>query len=209
MEKDDLEMSQEFYEYYAAAPIYYAFTDNEDGDVNSLLKEWNDKTVVKAGDGQVQNIVAAFAEASAQYEKLFNDDVKPAFAKFDKDGSGAIDKAELKELSKDLGNELSEGDLNTALKDLDLNKDGVIDVNEFARWYFSGMKSYGSGKRSLLKFHGHATNILSKAKEQAKLAFVGQELKVKSHNFAVSFNDPSAKQGASLDFNFLLGGKQH
>ena len=65
MEKDDLEMSQEFYEYYAAAPIYYAFTDNEDGDVNSLLKEWNDKTVVKAGDGQVQNIVAAFAEASA------------------------------------------------------------------------------------------------------------------------------------------------
>jgi len=25
-----------------------------------------------------------------------NDDVKPAFAEFDKDGSGAIDKAELK-----------------------------------------------------------------------------------------------------------------
>jgi len=46
---------------------------------------------------------------------------------------------------------LTEKDLDEALKTLDLNGDGVIDIHEFARWYFSGMKSFGSFKRSLFK----------------------------------------------------------
>ena len=93
------------------------------------------------------------------------EDVKPAFKEFDKDESGAISRSELKELTKKLGNELNDGDLETALKDLDINGDGVIDIDEFARWYFSGMKSYGSNKRTMLKFHGHATKMLEKAGE--------------------------------------------
>jgi len=109
-----------------------------------------------------ENIVKAVEEATKEYDTLLNNDVKPAFAEFDKDNSGAIDKAELQELSKKLGNELKEADVETALKDLDLNGDGVIDIDEFARWYFSGMKSYGSNKRSMLKFHGKAKQIVEK-----------------------------------------------
>lgn len=71
------------------------------------------------------------------------------------------------------------------------------------------MKNYGSNKRSMLKFHGHATNILSKTKEQAKLALIGQELKVKNHKFAVSFNDPKDKAGTTIDFNAFIGGPSH
>ena len=85
---------------------------------------------------------------------------KPAFKQFDKDGSGSIDKSQLGELSKQLGNELSDAELGTALKDLDLNGDGVIDIHEFSRWYFSGMKSYDTSKRTMLQFHGHATKLL-------------------------------------------------
>ena len=44
----------------------------------------------------------------------------------------------------------TEEQLKNALKDLDLNGDGVIDIDEFARWYFSGMKPYSGLKRSLL-----------------------------------------------------------
>jgi len=209
MTDDDLGMSEEFYQFYATAPIFYAFVEKEDEAVTTLLKGWNDKVVVKTTDAESANIAAAFTEASATYDQLFNDDVKPAFALFDKDGSGAIDKNELQDLSKKLGNELNDGDLETALKDLDLNGDGVIDIIEFSRWYFSGMKSYGSNKRSMLKFHGHASKIISKAKEQAKLALVGQELKVKNHNFSVGFNDPKENAGTTAAFNLLIGGNSH
>ena len=36
------------------------------------------------------------------------------------------------------------------------------------------------------------------AKEQAKLALVGQELKVKNHNFKVGFNDPKENAGTTV-----------
>ena len=65
-----------------------------------------------------------------------------AFNKFDKDGSGAIDAQELEAVSSELGQPLSEEQLANALKDLDLNGDGVVDLKEFKRWYYSGMKSY-------------------------------------------------------------------
>lgn len=62
------------------------------------------------------------------YDKINEEDVKPAFNQFDKDGSGAIDREELQELTKILGFELQGEQLTDALKDLDLNKDGVVDL---------------------------------------------------------------------------------
>lgn len=43
-----------------------------------------------------------------EYNKRLIDDVKPAFQKFDLDGSGAIDKEELVQLLKTLGIDLDE-----------------------------------------------------------------------------------------------------
>lgn len=60
------------------------------------------------------------------------------FKKFDKDGSGAIDKDELSVLCKELGKPLDDKQLEEALNDLDINKDGVIDEDEFCKWWFSG-----------------------------------------------------------------------
>ena len=51
---------------------------------------------------------------------------------------------ELGQLSAELGNPLDDQQLKKAMKELDLNGDGVIDVKEFSRWYFSGMKSYSN-----------------------------------------------------------------
>jgi Ca2+-binding EF-hand superfamily protein len=49
-------------------------------------------------------------------------------------------------LSLELGHPLNEEQLEKAVKDLDLNNDGVIDLKEFSRWYFTGLKSYNDGR---------------------------------------------------------------
>ena len=46
------------------------------------------------------------------------------------------------------------------MKDLDLNGDGVIDLEEFSAWYFTGMKSYSKGKRTMLKLGGLGKGLL-------------------------------------------------
>jgi len=63
------------------------------------LKGWNDKVAIKAAADQdkfSEGIAASYAESKTLYAKLLEDDVKPAFKEFDKDGSGSIDKTELK-----------------------------------------------------------------------------------------------------------------
>ena len=64
--------------------------------------------------------------------------VKPQFKKYDKDGSGNIEKDELEDLIKDFGIDLKEYKIEDALRDMDTNEDGKIDYDEFCRWYFSG-----------------------------------------------------------------------
>ena len=65
-------------------------------------------------------------------------------------------------MSLELGHPLNEEQLEKAVKDLDLNNDGVIDLKEFSRWYFTGLKSYNDGKRNMLLL-GNAGLSLSKA----------------------------------------------
>lgn len=60
------------------------------------------------------------------------------FASFDTDKSGFIDLNELKNVSKELGRELDQAELEECMKDLDLNKDGKISLSEFTTWWLSG-----------------------------------------------------------------------
>jgi Ca2+-binding EF-hand superfamily protein len=58
-------------------------------------------------------------------------ELRAAFELFDKDGSGSIDKSELKEVLLSLGQDLSESDLQTMYVQMDPSGDGVIDFDEF------------------------------------------------------------------------------
>ena len=91
-------------------------------------------------EGYVNALKECLNQCKAKHDQVLQEEVKVAFDKYDADGSGSIDKEELGELIKELGNELTDDELTNALKSLDVNKDGVIDLEEFAWWYFSGMK---------------------------------------------------------------------
>ena len=54
-----------------------------------------------------------------------------AFLRFDADGSGSIDRDELKEVLESLGDELTTHEINTILEEADTDGDGSIDYNEF------------------------------------------------------------------------------
>ena len=77
-------------------------------------------------------LMNAYVLAQAKYNELKSTKVEPLFKKYDADNSGAIDKVELASLCKDLGVPLDDAQLDAAIEDLDVNKDGVIDLDEFS-----------------------------------------------------------------------------
>jgi Ca2+-binding EF-hand superfamily protein len=58
-------------------------------------------------------------------------ELRDAFAVFDSDGSGAIDRKELKRLMKKLGQALSEAEIDAMMNEVDENGDGEISFEEF------------------------------------------------------------------------------
>ena len=53
---------------------------------------------------------------------------------FDRDGNGLIDRNELKLVMQELGEKLSEEDIDEMIEEADTNNDGFIDYEEFAHY---------------------------------------------------------------------------
>lgn len=77
--------------------------------------------------------------------------IAEAFAMFDVDGSGEIDRDELSSVAKELGVPLSEKDLDDAMKQMDEDGSGEVDLQEFTGWYKSLTSSGSSGAPSKLE----------------------------------------------------------
>jgi len=60
-----------------------------------------------------------------------------AFKVFDRDGNGYISSTELKLVINSLGEELSKEDIDDMIKEVDLDKDGQIDYEEFVKMMMS------------------------------------------------------------------------
>jgi len=61
------------------------------------------------------------------------DEFRAAFRVFDKDGSGSISAEELKQVMRDLGENLTEKELEDMIRDADSDGDGFIDYEEFTK----------------------------------------------------------------------------
>ena len=53
---------------------------------------------------------------------------------FDMDGNGTIDRDELRNVMKQLGEKLSEEDIEEMIQEADKNGDGLIDYDEFVKY---------------------------------------------------------------------------
>lgn len=70
--------------------------------------------------------------------------IERAFDKYDEDGSGAVDAAELANICSDLDAELSSSELSEAMKQLDKDGSGLIEKDEFVTWWMD--RGGGSGR---------------------------------------------------------------
>ena len=135
---EELELKNELITYYGHVPVTYYFMceemkTKEEAEIKPILSYITSNLEKYLVDKEPKfidfnNAVEAAETISSQMEKLiakydqkYDEDVKPAFSKFDKDSSGAIDKNELQQLSTDLGHPLNDDQLEKALNDLDLN----------------------------------------------------------------------------------------
>ena len=70
-----------------------------------------------------------------------NDDpdreLKDAFKVFDSDGNGSISKSELKRLMSNLGQRLSDAELDAMMGEVDIDGNGEIDFDEFKQMMVS------------------------------------------------------------------------
>ncbi|MAG86047.1 MAG: calcium-binding protein [Flavobacteriaceae bacterium] len=64
-----------------------------------------------------------------QYTKALEEEVRVAFEFFDLDGDGYISMAELKEVALELGEELSEDEIDEMIREADVDGDGLVDYD--------------------------------------------------------------------------------
>jgi len=108
---------------------------------------------------------------------------------------------------KKLGQEVNDEQVTVALKDLDMNKDGVIDLDEFKRWYFTGMKPYNGARRTLLRVGAKSQKLVDTVREEARNALLCEELKTKSNKISLGFNPPDAPKTV-IKANVNMGGHE-
>jgi hypothetical protein len=196
----------EFWSYYSIAPVFAVLHSSTGAD---WIKEKVSDSAICVESGSeasyTDDLTNAFNQCKELYSKKLSDDVVPAFNQFDKDKSGAIDKTELRALMKNLGQEINEEQSEDALKDLDLNKDGVIDIDEFKRWYFTGMKPYNGSRRTMLKVGAKSKKLVDAIKDEARNALLCEDLKTKHNKVSIGFNAPENPK-TTIKVNINMGG---
>eukprot|EP00941_MAST-03F_sp_MAST-3F-sp1_P002536 g2536.t1 len=66
---------------------------------------------------------------------LHETQARKLFAEIDADGSGKLDRKEVKVLVERMGDPVTSKELDVAFNEMDPNNDGIIDVDEFIAWY--------------------------------------------------------------------------
>mmetsp|Transcript_28431 Transcript_28431/g.40017 ORF Transcript_28431/g.40017 Transcript_28431/m.40017 type:complete len:152 (+) Transcript_28431:71-526(+) len=98
-----------------------------DGELIEMINSVDDN-----GDNEIDfNEFLVLMKSRIVGEKDPDKELRDAFGVFDTDGSGSIDRTELKRLMKKLGQNLHENELDAMMEEVDTNKDGEISFAEF------------------------------------------------------------------------------
>ena len=97
-----------------------------------------------AGDGKIE--LTEFLDmmgAKQQSMKALEEEVRIAFEFFDLDGNGYISMTELRQVAVELGEELTEAEIDEMIREADVDGDGQVDFNGK---YFSLLMHLNAGE---------------------------------------------------------------
>ena len=137
------------------------------------------------------------------------------FNEFDRDHSGLIELSEIQEIGKKLGESLSDEEVQTIIKEIDVDGDGKISLEEFGAWWRSGRTGRSRKMAKLANQMANMTGFLNKYGEAFKTVLGTQTvsktkwsltlgnlpegtqagLNVKGH---LSINKPKSEMGEQL-----------
>lgn len=80
------------------------------------------------------------------------------------------------------------------MKGLDLDNSGALDIVQFARWYFTGMRSYKNEKESLLKVENKTNSLFNALLTKNALKSQVGELKTLTNSVKIEFISPERIQ---------------
>ena len=104
------------------------------------------------------------------------------FAALDEDGSGELEEEEIRVLAEELGNKLSDAELEIAMKAMDADGSGAVDFAEFYEWWSANKDQEG----------GLFASIAAEIEQQRKV----EELRAEAREMFQLFDDDSS---GSLD----------
>ena len=116
--------------------------------------------------------------------------VKEMFEKYDTDNGGCIDAEEFRSLLEKMEVQIGDEELKEAMEDLDLDGDKTISLEEFSLWYFSGMKPYGKGKKTLHSIGKNSKDTLKSLGGDSLDAMDRENLKMHYQKLSFKYNRP-------------------
>lgn len=204
MTGDDVGINEEVLNYYAKAPVFcVSFPDSDSkAEVITALQALNSKTLTAVftfddKPSRAESLAKLVTQGIAEHEKIYLGELKSFFGKYDVDNNGVIDKDEIGALLEALGITVEEKDLEAGILEMDIDGNGKISYDEFARWFFTGMKPYNRSTKLLknvVSAGGNLANLLSKD----GVALLKGDTKLLDHVAQYAFN-PFETAGLSLN----------
>jgi len=119
----------------------------------------------------------AFMDLIQQLSPEQIQEYQEAFRLFDKDGNGKIDKFELAEVMKALGSPATPQDIEDMINEVDLDRNGTIEFNEFMIMMGSQKNEEEELKNAFRTFDKNGDGYISRDELKLVMASLGESLK--------------------------------
>jgi hypothetical protein len=202
--KGDLNSIEPLAQEYKKVPIKFVLYDGAEED-SDFENSWAAKGLIKSTP---EKVVEDLIKENNEMVKL----IANVFKGFDKDHSGFIELKEIGALAKEMGVVMSPEEAAQIMKEMDINKDGRISMEEFVEWWKSGRQGRTHSMNDVISEFVKQNELLSSAKDAfAKFAsaeeWKEEELKLTKSNFGIFINRPKST-GLLLEVALMTPGKQ-